>query len=519
MAAAAEELLPILARVGPWPVASELIGFRSRLWLVNSVKGVNHNSADLYSYDPETAELRYERHLFSQDAGRPLVADGLLYWPFEDARASLGVGHFMVTDGERWRLGAIPTAQIFHTHAMVASDRGLIAATSAWRAGLQLSLDRGRSWRQIYDHPTAERQVTRIVGLAALGDLTFGYLIGNGQRRLLRFGGASVTEVPGWPADQAIVGLGAFAGHDYGIVQGPEGVAVWRTDGRDSERIAPPRTNWSVEDLAAGDDGLWALATSADGGAVWHSPDGVAWEVRYRLEGGQPYGLAVHRGAVYVGGAGTDGQGVLWGSPGPPGAAPTLPRAAMPPRSTADTTERDWTAAGRELDRLLADPASYLPAGRPLRDLVLELALADPRTDFFSKRLRRPFPGEELSLIGGNVRIPAAKMARWILLWGMSLAGRGQVPLALLEEPWTAPQNPSEKYFEAPPAAMWTAALVGQDDPATVEALIRRLERKGDPLWLRGDALGALVALTDQRFGYDAAAWRRWWQQAKPASR
>jgi len=138
---------------------------------------------------------------------------------------------------------------------------------------------------------------------------------------------------------------------------------------------------------------------------------------------------------------------------------------------------------------------------------------------FFSERLRRPFPGEELSLIGGNVRIPAAKMARWILLWGMSLAGRGQVPLALLEEPWTAPQNPSEKYFEAPPAAMWTAALVGQDDPATVEALIRRLERKGDPLWLRGDALGALVALTDQRFGYDAAAWRRWWQQAKPASR
>lgn len=122
MAAAAEELLPILARVGPWPVASELIGFRGRLWLVNSVKGVNHNSADLYSYHPETAELRYERHLFSQDAGRPLVADGLLYWPFEDARASLGVGHFTVTDGERWRLGTIPSAQIFHRHAMVAGD-------------------------------------------------------------------------------------------------------------------------------------------------------------------------------------------------------------------------------------------------------------------------------------------------------------------------------------------------------------------------------------------------------------
>jgi hypothetical protein len=149
---------------------------------------------------------------------------------------------------------------------------------------------------------------------------------------------------------------------------------------------------------------------------------------------------------------------------------------------------------------------------------VLELALAGPPAGFFSERLTGPFPAEELSLIGGNVRIPAAKMARWILLWGMSLTGRGQVPLALLEEPWTVPENPSEKYFEAPPAAMWTAALVGQDDPVTVEALIGRLERKGDPLWLRGGALGALVALTGQRFGYDAVAWRRWWQQAKPAS-
>jgi hypothetical protein len=66
-------------------VASRLIGYQDRLWLANSVKGVNHNSADLYSYDPDGGALRYERHLFSQDAGRPVVADGLLYWPFEDA--------------------------------------------------------------------------------------------------------------------------------------------------------------------------------------------------------------------------------------------------------------------------------------------------------------------------------------------------------------------------------------------------------------------------------------------------
>ena len=95
--------IPVLARIGPWPVASRPIGFDGRIWLANSVKGVNHNSADIYSYDPRSGALRYERHLFSQDAGQPLAWNGLLYWPFEDSRASLAWGEYMVTDGERWR--------------------------------------------------------------------------------------------------------------------------------------------------------------------------------------------------------------------------------------------------------------------------------------------------------------------------------------------------------------------------------------------------------------------------------
>ena len=155
-------------------MVSHLIGYGDRLWLANSVKGVNHNSADLYSYDPASGTLSYERHLFSQDAGRPLVAHGLLYWPFEDARSSLGFGHFMVTDGTSWQLGTIPTAQIFHTHAMTAVDGDLIAATSAWRAGYQSSDDQGLTWHQIYDHPTPERRVTRIVRLATLDGFVFG---------------------------------------------------------------------------------------------------------------------------------------------------------------------------------------------------------------------------------------------------------------------------------------------------------------------------------------------------------
>jgi outer membrane protein assembly factor BamB len=106
---AAEAQLQPLAHVGPWPAVSKLIGYGGRLWFVNSVKFRNHNSADLHSYDPATGETRYETHLFSQDAGEPVVFAGRLYWPYEDPRASTGRGEFMVTDGSgRWDWRMLP---------------------------------------------------------------------------------------------------------------------------------------------------------------------------------------------------------------------------------------------------------------------------------------------------------------------------------------------------------------------------------------------------------------------------
>jgi hypothetical protein len=191
----------------------------------------------------------------------------------------------------------------------------------------------------------------------------------------------------------------------------------------------------------------------------------------------------------------------------------------LPDWSKRADQERDWTAAGLELDRRLADPGSYLAPGSRLRDLVLELVLAGPPEDFFVARLAGPLPTDELALIGGNVRVPAASLARWTLLWGMSLTGRGRVPVALLTAPWTAPQNASEKYFDPAPAAMWAVGLTGQDDPVTIEALLERLGRTDEPLWLRGDAVGALAAVTGERFGYDEAAWRAWWRRTAPPGR
>ena len=95
----------------------------------------------------------------------------------------------------------------------------------------------------------------------------------------------------------------------------------------------------------------------------------------------------------------------------------------------------------------------------------------------------------------------------------MAHNGRGKVPVDLISAPWQAPQNDAEKYFESPPAAAWAAAEIGQNDPATLEALIGRLNRDGDPDWLKGDMIGALTVLTGQRFAYDVAAWKRWWAE------
>ncbi len=508
--ASAQQALPVLARVGPWPVASNLIGYGNRLWLANSVKGINHNSADLYSYDPERGEVRYERHLFSQDAGRPLVAGGLLYWPFEDARSSLGVGQFMVTDGERWRFGTIPAAQTFHTHAMAGLGDDLIAATSAWRAGYQRSDDQGFSWRNIYDHPTPERRVSRIVRLATLGNLVFGALVSRDERGLLLLDDNHVEKVPGWPQGDPTIAITVFQGALYGLVREAKGVSVWQTDGRRSERLFGPREHWPAGDIAAGED-LWVVTADDGGGALLQSADGKAWDQRYRLEGGRPFDLAVHRGAVYVGGAGDDGRGILWGQRA--ASAATVEPARLPARPRIPA--RDWAAAGETLDRLLLDPATYAEGTGRLRDLVLELAGQDPPEDFFASRLMAALPSAELSLIGGNVRLDAAGYARWVLLWGMALAGEGHVPIALLEQPWTQRANRPEKYFSAPPAAMWAVSLIGQRDRATIDALIERLSRD-DPLWLRGDAIGALCAVTGRCFGYDVAAWQDWWQAARP---
>ncbi len=529
-ASATEALVP-LVQPGPWSAVSGLIGYGGRLWFVNSVKFVNHNSADVYSYDPIDGAVCYQRHLFSQDAGDPVVADGLLYWPFEDARFSTGRGEYMVTNGRDWQWRALPDGRVFHVHAMAAHGGTLYAATSAWRAGLQRSDDGGASWRVVYDHPTKPGLVSRITTLEVFEGKLYAGLTNwrESGARLLRWSGETLRPLAGWPEGHAVTALAAFGGWLYAVNVGQDGRDVWRTDGASFEPVNGLK-NVHVRDLAAGAGALWAVSAGGGGGALWRSADGVAWTVEQRFEGAEPLDVATYAGRVYVGTIGPDGRGALWGPPPPAPAGPPPDRRALPPRPAGPSADQAQAALS-EVERLLANGpnsagrATATPLGtaeaehKPdsfrasIRETLRPLALAgDPEVGrALATLLEGPFPARDVALFGGKTRLPAARVARWYLLWAMARNGGGRMPPELLAEPWTQPPNGPEKYLHPVTAAAWTAAQLGQADTETLGALIGRLGGAGDPDWLDGDLVGALTALTGARFGHDRDAWRAWW--------
>ncbi|MEE8226845.1 MAG: PQQ-binding-like beta-propeller repeat protein [Kiloniellales bacterium] len=515
---AAQERLALLAQPGPWSAVSGLVGYGERLWLVNSVLFVNHNSADIYSFDPKTGVVRYEAHLFSQGAGQPAVADGLLYWPFEDARSSVGRGEFMVTDGRRWAWHFLPQGQVFHVHAMIAHEGAIYAATSAWRAGVQRSDDGGRTWRVHYEHPSAPRTVSRFTTLAAFGGELYAGLTAWREKgvKLYRLTGNGAVPATAWPEGQAVTALAAYAGWLYGVNHGTAGSVLWRTNGAIAEPIAAFAAE-RVRDLAAADDRLWAVTARPGGGALWSSRDGVAWTLAQEFKGAQPADLAVYAGRVYVGTIGPQGRGGLWGPPPPTpveAAAPT-PAPPSPWRSNA----QGLAHALGVLDRALAAPAGHAHHGEALRAAVRALvSRGSPAVGTaLQRRLDRPGSDRSVRLFGGGLTVPAVTLERWYLLWGLAFNGHGRVPPAYLTAPWRQEPNPAEKYLEPAPMAMWAAGRLGQNDEATIAALIEALGRTGEAPWLNGDRIGALTALTGERFGYDFAGWRAWWAARRRA--
>ncbi|MEX2224006.1 MAG: SUMF1/EgtB/PvdO family nonheme iron enzyme [Candidatus Rokuibacteriota bacterium] len=520
LAPAVGDVAPLvpLARPGPWPGVSGLVGFGGRLWLVNSVKFADHNSADVYSYDPATGRTRYERHLMSQDAGTPVVAGGLLYWPFEDPRFSTGRGEYAVTDGRQWRWRVLPDGEVFHVHAMAARDRTLFAATSAWRAGLQRSDDGGRTWRVIHDHPTPPRSVSRLTSLAVLdGRLYAGLTTFDGEGvNLMALDEDTLAPFSGWPTGSSVGALTVYAGHLYAVNSAGGRDALWRTRGGPAERVAA-LDGERVRALASGPDALWALSARPGRGSLWRSVDGLVWQPVQRFVDAEPLDVAVYAGRVYVGTLGPGERGALWGPPGPGPVELATTSSPFPAPQSPPSDRIAPTLA--TLDRALMDMSSYARHGSGLRDTILPLALGGPADvgSALARRLEVRLPATRVALFGGRLSLPASTLARWYLLWGVALAGQGRMPPALLGGRWTEPAFGPEKYFDPAPAAAWAVTWTGQGDDATVGALVDRLGAPGQPRWLDGDLVGAISVLTGQRLGYDAAARRTWWKDRRVA--
>lgn len=502
--------------VGPWPVVSRLIGYGDRLWFANSVKGANHNSADLHSAPLEGGEPRYEGHLFSQDAGDPVVHRGLLYWPLEDARVEPGIGAFDVTDGERWDHGLIPTELAFHVHAMAASGDQLYAAPSAWKGSIARSEDGGATWRTVYLHPTPDRRVSRITSLVALGDRIYGALNAPEGRRLIRVDDGSGEVMPDWPEAGRSHGLTAHADALYGIVTTSEGAGVWRSDGDRSERVWTPPAGAVPQALGSDGTQLWMAVDQAGTVVLQTSPDGQSWSEQAVLEGGSARDLVAYRGVIAVGGRGADDQGVLWVFRPSTIVEDTDDPPSWPNLEPGTSSDVDWAAEAERLDALLADPKSYEGYGQPLEDAILALPQEGVPPDFYPNRLQTAMPSDPLEMFGDIVLDQMAVMARWRLYWGMGRAGSGKVDPADILQPWDYTPNRPFKFFSTPEIAIWAAGRLGQRDPQVLDALVRRLEDEATPRWLKGDAVGALFSITGERLGYDADAWRGWLEQTLP---
>jgi hypothetical protein len=400
-------------------------------------------------------------------------------------------------------------------HGALELDGRLWLAASWGSPVLLASVDAGRSWQIEYLAPDPNGRIDRVLRLEKLGSDLYGYLlegVRKGEHSLVRLRDGALVSVPGWPERSEILSLTAFQGWLYASIPAPNGGALWRTNGLRSERMDDaPR---AVRDLASDGNAIWALSARREGGSVWRSSDGRRWVHDAELPTGLPREIALYAGEPYVGGRGPRRRGALWGPPSPGPVESPLP--ADPPFPAQLAPDLDWAAAGAAIDRALADPESYAHGARGLIELLLPLALAEPPQAFFTERLRANFAAGDVDLLGGRgPRVPLDKLGPWALFWAMAVSGQGPVPVEWLSTPWSSEPNEREKYFEPAVGAIAATSWTGEGDLATLEALMRRLDSETDPDWLTGDVIGALSVLTEQRFGYDVAAWKAWWQRER----
>ncbi len=493
-----------LAEIGPWPYASRLIGYRGRIWFAASVKYRNHNSSDIWSLDPLTGDKRLERNLFSQDAGEPLVYNDLLYWPHEDALLAGGTGEISATNGEDWASYTIDSALMYHTSELHVYKGNLLAVTGARNAGLQLSPDGGISWSKTYDHVPKGRHIARIRYMTEYKGEYYATLRDEKKQRLVKWNGRNFDGVNSFPKNKPIREIMVHNDALYAIVGKADNREIWKSDGKTSQSLG---LRGSFADIASDGQRLWSV--TADGRLF--SFDG-AWEEHLSLKGGTPLSIVIIYGNIYVAGSSKDKKAIIWGTRNTPNIAKIAP-AKLKQQYPNASEALDWDMLGNEIDAILSAEETYQGRRNNALSILLIQAVRNGAPDgFFTQRLKADIPDIHVRTFGGDNQTKASDIAIATLINAMAKSGHKNVPVQLLKQPWTAKPNSYEKYLELPLVALKAINDMGQNDAATVKALIDRLSYKDDPKWFTSQVIGTLTAVTGQHFGYDSKAWRRYYE-------
>ena len=519
MARSAE--LRVLAQIGPWPAADRLIAYRGRLWFSTSVKGVNHNSADLWSIDPASGDTRYERYLFSQDAGIAAVHGGLLFWPHEDMRMGGGYGVISVTDGKNWRNLYLPSAsRMLHTHAVSEWNGKLVVAMAGWNSALATSSDLGRTWKTLIDDEPREGGFHRYNGLGVLGDRL---VVRHWERSgvsVSEFRDGKMRKTPGWPKGVDVSELVVFQHALYAIVRTQDDVTeLWHIAGDDyrANKISISPRGLDLRAITSDGQSLWLAVRTPDGGQLWSSRDGVEFMLAHSFGGGTPVSItSLGENQIYVGGKSDDGQAIVWGPREPATAASqTFARAGLPAVPSCSHSELGGRRLHQDLHDELQGIDNYQRHGSGLLEAIGNLVSKRPPPGFFARFLEVELPEQPIEVFGGQFSVPAREIGLWHLINAMEANCEASVPVRLLEPPWSRKSNGPQKWFDPLLVAMRVIQQLRQNDRSTIDALVTRLDRSNDPDWLQSQIVGTLTAITGQRFAYDFDEWHNWWRGAR----
>ena len=524
-----------VVKLPQWPGVSQLIVYKDRIWFVNSEPFDDTNIADIHSYSVDTGQVRYERSLFSQDTGNPVVYKGLLHWPFEDPRRSAGTGEYAITDGTDWRWRSMQSGSVMHVHAMNVCNERLVAVTGSWTGQLHEQQPDG-AWNLQYEVPAGDAPFSRLVSVQPYNDqCAVGAAIsGESAVRLFSVQGAAAKSFSNWPTSNRVDVITHHQGAIFAFADTRNVRELLWFDGEKTERIELPEGS-RPRALHSDGDNLW-LATQepveshAGGsarGTLWQYTGAGAFTSLVRIES-PPIALTSLHEQVFIGTYDSAG-GELWvyGEANPRSltsasvsSAANTANVAGPAElhvaTDAPVNQQQVTALYNELSDLLKNSSSTQNFARGLRD---SLSRHPRRYDVefgaaIGLLLQDQYDLTPVRMFTERL-VPTTDLVQWYLILALAINGHGHIDPAFIVSEKPVVDHNSGKIFHPSVAAIVASGWLNQRDSNTIDALMQRLNRQADPVWVRADVIGALTALTGQRFAYDVDQWNQWWESQR----